>query len=227
MPEPKFPLQFHVESLHQKMTRTDVEMPEEAEQSNLEKYSEAFRLLVQQKSLLALLKGSHVDGTFAEWEKGRRFIADLIDQKGTLLDYGCANGFLLKCLEEWTGGKIISYGVDSDPLMIERAQELFPDRLDHFANTAKPPPADFPKSFTMIYWNVWDNFDLASERGTETLKRLLGYVKPGGRLILGFYRKEKSENIAQVEILRQLGYAASAIAKAPQDGAQVAVAIDV
>lgn len=194
---------------------------------HLENYSPSFQHLVKEKGIQELLKGSFVDGTFEGWEAGRRFIADLIDQEGTLLDFGCANGFLLKCLEEWADKKIDPYGIDTDPAMIEQAKALYPDKPDHFADATQAPPEGFPKSFDMIYWNVWDNFDMASEEGKEMLARNLTHVKPGGKMILGFYAPDKKQNLAQIDLLRQLGYEPKNIREAGGEQNEVALVLEV
>ena len=54
-------------------------------------------------------------GSYEDWVRLRSPIADCITAPGTFLDIGCANGFLLECLLEWTtekGVAIEPYGLD-------------------------------------------------------------------------------------------------------------------
>ena len=38
-------------------------------------------------------------GTVADWERSRRPVAEAIERDGTFLDVGCANGFLMECVQ--------------------------------------------------------------------------------------------------------------------------------
>ncbi len=58
------------------------------------------------EKLRAAIEGSHLfsepwerEEAWRAWEEGRKFIASAIDRDGTVLDFGSANGFLLKCLQ--------------------------------------------------------------------------------------------------------------------------------
>ncbi len=99
---------------------------------------------------------------FKAWERARKYIAQAIDHDGSLLDYGCANGFLLKCLQEWSPYTINPYGVDIDETRLEQARELFETKSEHFLNTQEKTREEAEvwlnnKSFDYIHWNVWDN----------------------------------------------------------------------
>lgn len=43
--------------------------------------------------------------SYEEWVRLRVPLAELITTDGTFLDVGCANGFLLDCLLQWTSAK--------------------------------------------------------------------------------------------------------------------------
>ena len=92
-------------------------------------YSKYFNdLLNDSPKISSLLEGCHFrNSTFEIWFKHRSFIADAIDQGGTFLDIGCANGFLLLCLKEWTKVNLIPYGIDSDLEHIKDCKVLFPE----------------------------------------------------------------------------------------------------
>jgi len=152
------------------------------------------------------IQGSYCDSNFEGWTARRKFICEAIDHEGTILDIGCANGFLLYCLRKWCSHKLVPYGIDSEP--IDSVEDLFPIQYqhEHFQQVALEEflvteVTSFPKKFDFIYWNVWDNCSLEQEK--HWIIKLLRYVKPSGRLILGFYDSSKSHEpkIAKVKEL--------------------------
>src|SRR3989344_2587836 len=101
--------------------------PKKPDSFILQPYSKSFQDLVATESRLReLMEGSYVpsdptdpdpwdkDEAFKTWEHGRRFISQTINNDGSLLDYGCANGFLLRCLQEWSSHQLNPYGTDID-----------------------------------------------------------------------------------------------------------------
>jgi hypothetical protein len=48
---------------------------------------------------------SGFNGDEDHWIQARGLIADAIDRAGTFLDVGCANGYLMECLERCTAQK--------------------------------------------------------------------------------------------------------------------------
>lgn len=171
-----------------------------------ESYSEAFRKDVERIGLEKLLKNSDFDGTLEEWEAQRRFLTSAFDRDGSVLDYGCANGFFLRSLQEWTRKNLDPYGVDSNPERIEMARDLFRSTPEHFAEVGQAKKAmdedRFPGAFDYIYWNVWDNADFLQEEGQIVLRRGMELTKPGGRFVLGFYdaggRPRIDEKVSQL-----------------------------
>ncbi|MEI6728823.1 MAG: methyltransferase domain-containing protein [bacterium] len=147
-----------------------------------------------------------------QWEKARRPIALAITKPGTILDFGCANSYLGRCLQEWTGlGKGLDvYGMDNQQAKIEESRELFPDTKDHFATTKDTDALNqFPKEFDYVYWNIW----------TELIKNwndqcrvifdwLFNQVKPGGKIILGFYKSnlEDTDSDKVINKLKEDGF---------------------
>jgi len=169
-----------------------------------------------------LLEGSHVftepfdkNVAWKGWEKGRRFILLAINKDGSILDYGCANGFLLRSLQEWSEHKLEPYGLDIDEKAIAKAKELFQSNADHFVTPEEIQKGkDFPKYFDFVYWNVWDNWKFERPEETDLLKKLQTVTKRGGRLILGFY-DTRGENLKRNEQLKQLGFAPDEIIENP------------
>jgi SAM-dependent methyltransferase len=180
------------------------------------------------EKLKSLLEGSHVysddqqfdaEAAWKEWVKERKFIASAIDKDGSLLDFGSANGLLLKSLEQWSERKIDPYGLDIDIRAIQEAKELFPQQESHFATPEElKSRKDFPRTFDFIYWNVWDNHVLKAD--DEILSKLKSEVKNGGRLILGFY-DTKDKNNAKIQNLMNAGSQPSYLMENPDGGDQV------
>ena len=75
-------------------------------------------------------RGSGFSGPRERWELLRRPIAEAIDRSGSFLDIGCANGYLLSCLMEWTeerGIAIDPHGLDMSEPLVMLARERLPD----------------------------------------------------------------------------------------------------
>ncbi|MEM7029470.1 MAG: class I SAM-dependent methyltransferase [Chloroflexota bacterium] len=97
---------------------------------------------------------SGFSGPEARWINLRKPIADCIDQSGTFLDIGCANGYLLECCLRWTAERdihIVPYGLDFSEKLVELAKARLPQFEDHFyvgnALYWKPPQAfDFVRT---------------------------------------------------------------------------------
>lgn len=204
-------------------------------------YNNRYEILMPEKQLSAefqawiaddqkikkLLEGSHVftepwDKKIAweQWEKGRQFITSAIDKDGSLLDYGCANGFLLRSLQEWSEHKLDPYGFDIDQQSIKNAKMLFPNKIDHFVGPEELKNNEqFPKNFDFIYWNVWDNWKFEKQEELDLLKKLQESTNPGGRLILGLY-DTREQNSKRIEHLKKLHITPSNTIQNP-DGEEV------
>jgi len=170
------------------------------------------QLITTKTQVRALLEGSsfHSDD-FSLWELARKFIAQAINHPGNILDIGCGNGFLLRCLQEWQPNTLTPYGVDTNPEFISQAKNLFSDcpqnftilsvgRLQELSKTGLPNQYDF------VYWNVWDNWNFDTSPNVDVFKQALSLVSPKGRLILGFYHQEKNINLSKIEQLKNSGF---------------------
>lgn len=179
-------------------------------------------------TLKRLLEGSHFHkepwndrDAWSAWEKERKFIAKCIHKDGSLLDYGSANGFLLKCLQKWSSHTIDPYGVDVGEQAIADARTLFPQQQNHFAAPQELKDGkDFPNTFDFVYWNVWDNFDFEMKGAMDLVKKMYDAVLPGGRLILGFYDPEKETALGKIEQLKGSGFVPTEIVHNP-DGKEI------
>lgn len=177
-------------------------------------YSEAFNELVSDgRTVRRLLEGSsfHADD-FGLWRDSRQFLARLFDRGGSVLDLGCGNGFLLRCLQEWSGRRLVPYGVDRDESFIREARAQFPGQQDHFLTfdvrelAPGSPFPGLPPRFDYVYWCVWDNCSFERPEEVEMFLNLDALVRGGGRLIMGFYHPNRWDDYAAVGRLEQLGH---------------------
>lgn len=154
-------------------------------------------LIADEKRTRELVEGSHfyADHPSIAWERARKFIANALHKDGTVLDIGCANGFLSKSLESWSNHKHTSYGIDIVSEDIEKAQKLFPNTPDHFKEYSfkeyiSQSPDGFPATFDFIYCCGFDGCYITK----DDLDTLLGRIPPHGRLLLGLYpEREKAD----------------------------------
>ncbi|WP_244929198.1 class I SAM-dependent methyltransferase [Nocardioides sp. W7] len=145
-------------------------------------------------TLRALLQNSCIDGdlsdaaaSLAAWEGSRRFLVEALRPSGKLLDYGCANGFLLHCLLEWSRLPLKPYGVDIDVDRVALAQQLFPGREHHFTHPEQLGRPGYPADFDQVYWAVGDNLDFQRADHQRWLRKVMGLTAPRGRFAIGFY----------------------------------------
>jgi SAM-dependent methyltransferase len=189
---------------------------------NQDTYPRDYKSFLENSSLAKeLIEGSYLsEADYEAWRNKREFIAKAIEKDGSVLDIGCANGFLLRSLQEWTGKDLDPYGIDPLVKNITESRKLFPDIANHFVNAplAHLPnlSAEFlPEAFDCVYWNVWTQETLKDEKGIEGLKELWRRTKPGGRLILGFYDTPEL-NQQKVEAIKSNGYQISGTLQNPE-----------
>jgi SAM-dependent methyltransferase len=173
-------------------------------------YSAKFRKLVSDKEKCRkLINGSSFSGRQIEtWEKARRFIGGFINKDGKILDIGCANGFFLLCLREWSGRKLQLFGIDKKKEAIEEAKKISGRRTKNFIEKdvfgISRLPVHFPKRFEMVFWNVWENWEFKLPQEKKALREILRLVKPGGRCLMGFYDGQ-AKSARQIRAIRKLG----------------------
>jgi SAM-dependent methyltransferase len=158
---------------------------------------ESQKLMLTFPNFKALIEGSHVTGgdphgLLEHWIEHRQPICGAIEKLGTLLDIGCANGFLLACLQLWSEHQITPYGIDVDAGSLEMARVLLPEYASHFAQCSLeqlPTRASLglPTRFDYVYWNVWDGLDFNEPQYQTYAENAFAAARDGGRLILGFY----------------------------------------
>lgn len=157
------------------------------------------------------IRQSGFSGGAERWRAERGPILNAIEFDGDLLDIGCANGFLLKCLVEWgseRGLKLTPHGVDQGSKLIELAKVRLPEYADNFhvGNAWDWRPQ---RKYRYVYM-LYDCLPLGYL--ADGVSRLLGWVvAPKGRLIVGAYGS-KSDSIPPFDIgkfLESEGFAVS------------------
>lgn len=195
-------------------------MPQAAGCECLREYSDEFQHLITSRGISSLLQDSYFESSFTAWESARKPIADFIDREGSVLDVGCANGFLLRSIQEWAKVKIVPYGIDSNTRLVEEAKALFPNQPEHFEAvdiTEKPKlPQTLPDSFDFVYWNVWDDTDFRTPESLMTLSSVLDLVKEDGEVILGFYHEDNVANQEKIKQIQNLGISFEQVVEIPQ-----------
>jgi SAM-dependent methyltransferase len=166
------------------------------------------------------LRQSGYGGGSARWRAERAPIVDAISGSGSLLDVGCANGYLLECLVSWgaeRGLALTPFGVDRSARLIALARQRLPRFAQHFfvANVWDWRP---PHRFQYVY-SVYDCVPRAyfaafvEHLATEV-------TAPGGRLILGAYgsgaRRQPPAALDRMLVESGFTVTGSATAGAPQ-----------
>jgi SAM-dependent methyltransferase len=172
---------------------------------------EAQELMNAFPNVKSLIEGSHVSGSdlsglLEHWIQNRKPICGAIEKSGTLLDIGCANGFLLACLQLWSEYQITPYGVDVDAGSLEMARDLLPEYASHFAQLplgelSTCASFGLPTRFDYVYWNVWDGLDFNEPLYQTYAENAFAAARDGGRLILGFYDTDHDAVSRQIEWL--------------------------
>ena len=145
------------------------------------------------------IRQSGFSGGAERWQSERGPILQAIDADGDLLDIGCANGYLLKCLIEWGGERglrLTPHGLDQGSRLIELAKERLPEYSDNFhvGNAWDWQPQRKYRYAYMLYDCI--PLEYLAEGVHRLLKQI---VAPQGRLIIGAYGS-KSDSIPPFDI---------------------------
>jgi SAM-dependent methyltransferase len=155
------------------------------------------------------IRQSGFGGGAERWRAEREPILEAIEGDGDLLDIGCANGYLLRCLVDWgveRGLRLTPQGIDIGPRLIEEAKRWHPgfEGNFHVANGWDWRPR---RRFRYVY-SLYDC--VPEELLAPYVRRLLEcVVAPGGRLIVGAYgsRSAGKSPFAIAESLAANGFA--------------------
>lgn len=142
--------------------------------------------------------GKHISeansgGDYDHWKSIRHFITEAIHKNGTFLDVGCANGFLMRCLLDWSEHAVTPFGIDNRPDAITLAKKLLPDHADNFQcmsgdDLNNHETLNLPRRYDFVYRNYWRRGDVDSaEHINDIVADLLEHIHSDGRLILGVY----------------------------------------
>jgi SAM-dependent methyltransferase len=130
---------------------------------------------------------SGMSGPEQRWISLRKPVAACIDQSGTFLDIGCANGYLLECCLKWTAERNLQldpYGLDLSARLIALAQQRLPQFADHFfvGNAFYwLPPIKFDFVRTELVY-------VPGEHERQYIEVILErYLRPGGKLLIAHY----------------------------------------
>lgn len=132
---------------------------------------------------------------------------EAVDRDGDFLDVGCANGLLVSDVVVWASAKgfeVVPYGFDLGAGLVALAQELLEQHAENFlvadAWTWRPG-----RQWAFVY----SLLDLSpTDLWCEWLRRLYGWVEPGGRLIIGSYGSQSRGQLPEHvgEVLPECGF---------------------
>ena len=159
----------------------------------------------------AILEGSCIESDVTSgpelldaWIASRKFIVGAIDGPGTILDYGCANGYLLRCLMEWVPHELVPFGVDINEVRLRQAKRLLAGFEHNLTNEARRNTQIQPVGYDFVYWAIGDNVDFVHPENHRWLSEVEQLVAHGGRLIVGLYG-DRSLNARRLVELQQAG----------------------
>lgn len=156
-----------------------------------------------------LLDNCSFGGNFDGWTRRKKFIADVIHKDGSILDIGCGNGFLIRCLQEWSDYQLTPYGIDTNGQYIKKAKDLFPEHtgnfvvldlknLDLLKQHALPDRYDY-----VLLSNRWTKESAANAQ--PVFEELFNNIKEGGRLVVGFYDEDAKKNRLMFNLMKSAG----------------------
>ncbi|NLT15508.1 MAG: class I SAM-dependent methyltransferase [Clostridiales bacterium] len=172
-------------------------------------------------------KQSGFSGPEERWEKCRRVIADLITKSGTLLDIGCANGYLLECIMKWKrdeGICITPFGLDIGERLVRLAKERLPE-FD--ANMLVGNAFDWrpPVRFDYVRTELVYVPEAYQKQYIERLRR--EFLTADGALLVCEYRSSKNDSRVPCvdEVLRGYGFDAAECRSAVYEGKELTRAV--
>jgi len=154
------------------------------------------------------MQGSGFGGTEEAWHAGRAHLCGAVTRPGSFLDVGCANGYLLECLVQWSGERGVAldpFGVDLSARMVDDARRRLPRWAHHFMSGNSLDWVD-PDGRRFDYVHTLLEI-VPAPRHHELIDHLLSeVVAPGGRLILSHYVPVVEQDQWPRAIVEALGY---------------------
>jgi hypothetical protein len=152
-----------------------------------------------------------------EWRWSRELILDALPEGGSLLDVGCANGYLMESVHRWGQERDITvepYGLDISWRLVSLAQRRLPHWSERIwvGNIVDWAP---PRRFDLVHTGL-DYVPGAQRR--RLLERLLqDFLIPGGQLVLRAERVQDNtpDLVAQIT---QLGFSVNRVLEAKHSG---------
>ena len=138
-------------------------------------------------------------GDDARYRYTQEMILEAINEDGTFIDVGCANGFLMEQLATWCierEHRLEFHGLDISEKLIDLAKSRLPHWQDHFyvGNALFWQP---PKKFKYVCVKELDYVPRKRRKGF-LIHLMQAYVQVGGRLILGPWNERRDQpGIAQ------------------------------
>ncbi len=151
--------------------------------------------------------GSGFGGSASEWRAARSMLCDAIEQDGTFLDMGCANGLLMESMVEWCaekGVRVEPHGLDISEPLVTLARTRLPQWADRiWIGDAQSWVHPEGRRFDVVHVLL---DAVRDERWRNLIDHLLAnVVAPGRRLLVSQYNQVSPDNFA-APILTRLGY---------------------
>lgn len=161
---------------------------------------------------------SGLNGDAAHWERRRSVIVEAINNDGTFLDVGCANGLLMETVVGWAaarGCRLEPYGLDISPKLAALARSRYPAWAERIF-TGNIMEWDPPRRFDYVRTEL---VYVPPARQPALVARLLAQiVAHGGRLIVCAYRARGDRDAEPIDqLLSSWGLTVGGLADAVDD----------
>jgi SAM-dependent methyltransferase len=139
-------------------------------------------------------------GDETDWRWSRELILEALPRGGSVLDVGCANGYLMESLARWAGERgqsLVVHGLEISPRLATLARTRLPDMAErvHTGNAIDWCP---PQRFDLVHTGL-DYVPAFQQR--ELLVRLCrDVVAPGGRIVLRAERVRSGSDDVRAEV---------------------------
>lgn len=152
--------------------------------------------------------------TAEQWIAQRRCTAECLERSGSFLDVGCANGYLLECVLQWTRERnleIIPYGLDFSEGLVALARQRLPQYAEHlFVGNAW----DWMPAHPFDYVRTCLEY-VPTELQPQLVSRMLDHVvAPGGALLVSEYRARENTTAPTLTVdqdLARMGFVVEAV----------------